>query len=98
MFRKGGKDCSIFVSMKISEGSPSTQHIFTLLVPLITHFWIYFRFRFISYLIVVILAKLGGLEDLALFRQCYVKEVSSGLGLRNLGSVPDVSFINYESG
>lgn len=78
-----------------------------LLVPNISlHYWILlssisvciFRFRFILYLKVVILAKLGGLEDLALFRQCYVIELSSGLGLRNLGSVPDVSLINYESG
>ena len=84
--------------MKISEDSPSTQHIFTLLDSLITHFWMYFRFRFISYLIVVILAKLEGLEDLALFRQCYVIELSSVLGLRNLSSFPDVSLINYETG
>lgn len=49
-------------------------------------------------LIAVILAKLEGLEDLAFSCQCYIIELSPGLGLRSLGSVPDVSLINYESG
>lgn len=44
------------------------------------------------------MAKLEGLEDLALFRECYVIELSCGLRIGNLGSVPGVSLINYESG
>lgn len=78
--------------MKISEGSPSTQHIF------ITHFWMYLRFQMYIILIAVILAKLEGLEDLAFFWKCYIIELNPGLGLRSLGSVPNVSLINYESG
>lgn len=44
MFWRQGKACSILVSMKVSEGSSSTQPIFTILDPLITHFWMYLRF------------------------------------------------------
>lgn len=47
---------------------------------------------------VVILAKLEGLDDLAFFCQHYVIELSPGLGLGSLGSTPDMSLINYESG
>lgn len=48
-------------------------------------------------LIAVILARLEGLEDLAFSCQCYIIELSPGLGLRSLGSVPDVSLINHFS-
>lgn len=46
----------------------------------------------------MVLAKLEGLEDLALFRQCYVIELILELGLGNVGSVLDVSLIRYEVG
>lgn len=47
---------------------------------------------------VVILAKLEGVDDLAFFCQYYVIELSPGLALGSLGSTPDVSLIDYESG
>ena len=55
-------------------------------------------FRCVTYLMVVILAKLEGVDDLAFFCQYYVIELSPGLALGSLGSTPDVSLIDYESG
>lgn len=78
--------------MKISEGSPSTQHIF------ITHFWMYLRFQMYIILVAVILAKLEGLEDLAFFWKCYIIELNPGLGLRSLGSVPKCHLLTMRVG
>lgn len=49
-------------------------------------------------MIVVILAMLEALEDLAQFRQCYVLELSPGLRLGDPGLLPDALDINYERG
>lgn len=55
-------------------------------------------FRYISDLIAAILAKLEALEGVPCFRQCYIKELSPGLGFGNLGSAPAVSLMNWKSG
>lgn len=65
---------------KVSEVSPNStaSHCRN---PLIIPFWICFCNGYILDLLVVILANLEGLEDLASFRECYVTESNPGWDL-----------------
>lgn len=77
IFFKRIEDCSALTPVKITEVSLS-MCLCTAGIVLSSTSGCALGFRCILDLVVVILAKLEGLEDLALFRQCYVMELSPG--------------------
>lgn len=74
------KGCSALTPVKITKAS-SSMCLYTPGILLSHISECALGFRCILDMLVVILAKLEGLEDLALFRQCYVMALSSGWDL-----------------